>query len=292
MPRVDLVGICDLHVHSAPCLFDRIADDIEMAEMLADAGYASVVLKSHHESTVGRAAIAAKRVPGVQVHGGIVLNHFVGGINPTAVEVALLQGGKIVWMPTMHARCHAEFYGTMSGYGEMQATTLRPRDEPISILDDDGRVREPVLEVARLVAEYDAILATAHLSKEEARALVYAAPDVGLRKLVITHPHFKFLGYTDDDLAELAERGATLELCSGTVQTLPGFTTVEAVARTIRRVGAEHCIVSSDTGSPRKPCPPETTRAYLYSLGVLGVADAELRAMTVEQPQTLLEFRR
>jgi hypothetical protein len=292
MPRIDLAGVCDLHVHSAPCLFDRIADDIEMAEMLAGAGYASVVLKSHHESTVGRAAIAASRVPGVQVHGGIVLNHFVGGINPTAVEAALYQGGKIVWMPTMHARCHADFYGSTTGYGFIQGTSLKARDEPISILDEDGGVKENVLEVARLVAEYDAILATAHLSKQEARALLYAAPDVGLRKFVITHPHFKFLGYTDDELAELAERGATLELCSGTVQTIPGYTTVETVARTIRRVGAEHCIISSDTGSPRKPCPPETTRAYLYSLGVLGISDAEIRGMSAERPQQLLEFRR
>jgi Family of unknown function (DUF6282) len=292
VPRVDLAGVSDLHVHSAPCLFDRIADDIEMAEMLASAGYAAVVLKSHHESTVGRAEVAAKRVPGVQVHGGIVLNHFVGGINPTAVEAALVQGGKVVWMPTMHARCHADFYGTTTGYGFIQGTTLRARDEPIAILDEEGRLRERVLEVAKLVAEHDAILATAHLSKQEARALIYAAPDVGLRKLVITHPHFKFLGYTDAELAELAARGATLELCSGTVQTLPGYTTVETVARTIRRVGAEHCIVSSDTGSPRKPCPPETTRAYLYSLGVLGISDAELRGMSVESPQRLLEFRR
>jgi hypothetical protein len=219
MPRVDLEGVCDLHVHSAPCLFDRLADDLEMAELLDRAGYAAVVLKSHHESTVGRAAVAAKRVSGVQVYGGIVLNHFVGGINPTAVEAALLMGGKVVWMPTMHARCHAEFYGTMSGYG-FQGAELRARDEPISILDEDGNLRPNVLEVARLVAEHDAILATAHLSKQEARALVYAMPDVGLRKLVITHPHFKFLGYSDDELAELAERGAMLELCSGTVQTI------------------------------------------------------------------------
>lgn len=292
MPRVDLTGICDLHVHSAPCLFDRIADDIEMAELLASAGYAAFVLKSHHESTVGRAAIAAKRVTGTQVYGGIVLNHFVGGINPAAVEVALAQGGKIVWMPTMHARCHAEFYGSTSGYGFIQSTTLRAWQEPISILDEDGRLLPSVLEVVKLAAERDAILATAHLSKREARALAAVAPQLGLRKLVITHPHFKFLGYTDDELAELAERGAILELCSGTVQTIPAYTTVEAVARTIRRVGAEHCIISSDTGSPRKPCPPETTRAYLYSLGVLGISDADLRRMTVEAPQRLLEFQR
>jgi hypothetical protein len=115
----------------------------------------------------------------------------------------------------------------------------------------------------------------------------------GVSDLHVHSAPCRFDRIADDlEMAELAERGATLELCSGTVQTLLGYTTVETVARTIRRVGSERCIVSSDTGSPRKPCPPGTTRAYLYSLGVLGISDAELRSMSVESPQRLLEFRR
>ena len=73
MSRIDLTGTCDLHVHSAPCLFDRIGDDIEIAGIMENAGYAAVVFKSHHESTVGRAEIANQRMNSIQVYGGIVL---------------------------------------------------------------------------------------------------------------------------------------------------------------------------------------------------------------------------
>jgi hypothetical protein len=111
---------------------------------------------------------------------------------------------------------------------------------------------------------------------------------MGLKKLLITHPHFELLAYTDDELSELAEMGATIELCSGTVQTIPGYTRVHTVARTIQHVGPRHCIISSDTGSPRKPYTPETTRSYLYCLGILGISDEDLRLMSVAKPQEML----
>ena len=207
------------------------------------------------------------------------------------MEAALYKGGKVVWMPTMHSRCHADFYGTTTGYGFIQGTTLRPAEQPISILNEDGSVRDDVLQVVSLVAEYDAILATAHISKLEASALLDAARDIGLRKFLITHPHFKFLDYSDDELVSLAERGAILELCSGTVQTIPAYTTVQVVAQTIKAVGAKHCIISSDTGSPRKPTPPETTAAYLYCLRVLGIPEDELHIMAVEAPLSTAQFQ-
>ncbi len=291
MPNVDMTGVCDLHVHSAPCLFERLGDDIELAENMESAGYAAVVFKSHHESTVGRAAIATKRLTSIKVFGGLVLNRYVGGINPAAAESALYMGAKVIWMPSMHTRRHAEFHGTTSGYGFIQGTTMKTPVEPIYILDESGVLTEDAKAVARLVGEYDAILATAHLSKKEAFALAHARKELGLRKLLITHPHFEFLAYTDDELVELAETGAILELCSGTVQTIPGYTRVHTVAATIKKVGARRCIVSSDSGSPRKPYTPETTRAYLYSLGILGVPDEDLRYMSAEHPPVLLGLR-
>jgi Family of unknown function (DUF6282) len=56
---IDVDGAYDLHVHSSPDLFPRIADD---AQMVADAerrGFAGVVMKNHCEGTASRAALAA-----------------------------------------------------------------------------------------------------------------------------------------------------------------------------------------------------------------------------------------
>src|SRR5208282_6917456 len=113
-----LMGACDLHVHSAPDLYVRFMNDLEIAKDAADAGMKAVVLKCHVEDTAGRAYLVRKAVPGVQTFGGVVLNHAVGGLNPTAVEASIGLGGKIVWMPTRDSKKHRAHFGeTGANYG-------------------------------------------------------------------------------------------------------------------------------------------------------------------------------
>ena len=88
---IEVDGAYDLHVHSAPDLFPRVADDVAMVTDAARHGFAGVVMKNHFESTASRAALAARVAGGTKVYGGIVLNRYVGGVNPHAVEAALDQ---------------------------------------------------------------------------------------------------------------------------------------------------------------------------------------------------------
>src|SRR5690606_17562137 len=92
----------DLHVHAAPDVTDRRADDIDPVRAYVAAGYTGCVLKAHYESTVGRAHTAGRDRP-IRVVGGLALNQHTGGINPAAVEAALRAGGRIVWLPTADA---------------------------------------------------------------------------------------------------------------------------------------------------------------------------------------------
>ena len=102
-----LNGFYDLHIHSAPAPFVRIGDSADIARWCAEAGMAGIVIKSHFESTVSKAYHARLAVrdafPEFQVFSGIALNRGVGGVNPGAVELALQQGAKIVWLPTLDA---------------------------------------------------------------------------------------------------------------------------------------------------------------------------------------------
>ena len=77
-----LEGAVDLHVHSAPDVDPRRFNDLELAAEAAKAGMRAVLLKSHQNSTVERAWLTAKVVPGIHVFGGLVLNAPAGGINP------------------------------------------------------------------------------------------------------------------------------------------------------------------------------------------------------------------
>ena len=119
---IDVAGAIDMHCHPFPDLFPRLADDIDIAIAARDAGLKALMLKCHHESTVSRAYLIQRIVPGIRVFGGVVLNSYVGGINPAAVEAALRLGGKEVWMPTIDAGYHAEVHGGTGGYAVARAS--------------------------------------------------------------------------------------------------------------------------------------------------------------------------
>jgi len=106
-----LRGAIDLHTHSAPSLFDRLLDDVGLAEQARDAGMRAVLYKAHEQDTTGRAALVRRAVPGIQAFGGLVLNHVAGGLNPAAVEASIGLGARMVWMPTMSAAHHIAFFG-------------------------------------------------------------------------------------------------------------------------------------------------------------------------------------
>src|SRR5690625_7994996 len=99
---VTLKGAIDLHLHTYPDLFPRLVDDIELAKFAAQSEMRAVVIKSHIESSVSRAYLSQQLVPEVQVFGGIVLNNYVGGINPADVETCLHIVGKFVRLDERH----------------------------------------------------------------------------------------------------------------------------------------------------------------------------------------------
>ena len=61
-----LEGAYDLHSHAAPCLFERVRNNIEVAQMCRHAGYRTVMLEAHHESAASTAYCAHKNAPDVK----------------------------------------------------------------------------------------------------------------------------------------------------------------------------------------------------------------------------------
>ena len=132
MPNVPdfLEGAVDLHVHSAPDVDVRRFNDIELATEAARARMGAILIKSHQNSTVERAWLVSKFVPGIKVFGGLVLNETVGGLNPAAVRLAVAMGAKQVWMPTRSARNHRQYEGLAGGITVlMKAASCCPRQK-------------------------------------------------------------------------------------------------------------------------------------------------------------------
>jgi hypothetical protein len=287
MPTVTLEGAYDLHIHSGPDIFERIGDDAEIAEMCRNAGMAGVLFKCHHESTVSRAYHARRRVEGIGIYGGIVLNRFVGGIYPQSVEAALRSGAKIVWMPTVDSAYHARMYGSTGTYGSFQDSALSERSEGISLLNGNGKLIPQVYSVLELVARHGAVIATAHISPEELELFIPAAVEVGCRKIVLTHVNFEKHRLPLEKVKEYVRMGALAEFC--TPSPLGGYFGPEESKAWMEALSPGNCFISSDAGTPRKAIPPEAMRVYLYCLAALGMPIRDLEVMTKENPKRLME---
>jgi hypothetical protein len=271
-----LEGAVDLHVHSAPDLDPRRFDDIELAREAARAGLGALLIKSHQNSTVERAWLVSKVVPGIQVFGGLVLNETVGGFNPAAVRLALALGAKQIWMPTRSACNHRRHHGQPGG---------------LSIFAADGTLLPAVEEILRAVAAADCILGTGHLSPEEVTALVGRARTLGVRKLLVTHPEWGPTYYSPAAQKELAAGGGVLfERCFVSTTHRCGCVPFATIERAITEVGVETTVLSTDLGQPDTPAPVEGLRLYARRLRSAGFSADQLWQMMRTNPRRLLSL--
>jgi hypothetical protein len=210
-------------------------------------------------------------VPGLALFGGIVLNYAVGGLNPQAVESALRAGAIEVWMPTHCAERERSFRGR-AGTG-------------ISIHDDHGCLRAEVYDILALVAEANAMLGTVHLAPVEIRALVRAAREAGVKKILITHPEIEFVNVPPELEYELAAPDLWFERC----YVRRGFVrNWDELAQAIRATGIDRNVLATDLGQPENPDPISGLAEMRARLHERGFSDAELRRMMCDTPAHLL----
>jgi hypothetical protein len=285
-----LQGAIDIHVHSSPSIFPRSVDDFELAEEAKKAGMRAIVLKAHEESTVSRAALVQKIVTGIEVYGSLVLNEYVGGLNPYAVDLAVQQGAKIIWMPTGSAKHHIDYYGGKSDYKEQKSTIRLLQQKGITIFAEDGSVLPVVYDIIDLIKDSDTVLATGHLSPKETKVLVELAVERGLTRILVAHPDLKI---NKMDLAlqcELARMGAYLEKSMLTL--MPSWKSIqpEEMIAGIRKIGIERCILQTDFGQINHPTPTKGYLEFVTTLFEQGVTEKEIRMMACDNPAELLRI--
>jgi hypothetical protein len=289
-----LEGAYDLQVHVGPDVIARRIDDIDCAKEFLARGMKGFVIKSHYVQTGERAQVASKAVPGSRVIGALTLNHSVGGLNPVAVELAGRTGCKVVWMPTVDAQ--NETAGRLDGGSaklpfwakiqrELAAEGISP--PPLSAVDESGCLVEPARRCLERIAKHNMILATGHLGRVEIFALVRAAKDMGLKKVVVTHAEFPSQSLTGDEQRELADLGAIIEHCFTTTYT--GKAPWGRAFANIRRAGPSNVVISTDLGQTINPPVADGFAMFAQRLLDAGFTADEVRTMAVRNPTRLVE---
>lgn len=281
----DLDGAIDLHVHTAPDVYERSVDDDEAIGQARSSRMRAVLLKSHHTLTADRAALVSKRF-GVPVFGGLVLNHTVGGLNPVAVETAIAFGARQIWMPTLHSRHCLE-----NAEAEMFRAEARKGREGLSVLAADGRPSKVAMTILEQIRDADIALGTGHLAPEESLTLLRAAVEIGVRRLLVTHPLMSFTRFTRDQMRAAAELGAKLEFCYlSCCPTWHDPVSLCDTAAAIRHVGVQHCVLSTDGGQSYNPVPVDMLRQFAQGLELEGFSRNELRTMMADNPAWMLDL--
>jgi hypothetical protein len=278
-------GVVDTHYHIGPELIARRYD----VKSLADAARpfnATLVLKNHTYPTTPLASLARHRF-GVQFFGGVVLNNFVGGLNPAAIDSAR-SGNKgvvenitadaapiVVWMPTIHAASHLRLHGfgfdprwqgCCAPHTHQEESSAASYDYPVNAFDEDLRPTSQLIATLEAIARSRCILATGHLHADEVMKLVPLALDMGIHRIILTHPHYPSIQLSDEAQKALVERPEVyIEHCFA-VHTQDGVP-IERYAEAICVTGPEQVLLSTDFGQVSSDPFPEGTIRYASELG-------------------------
>jgi len=250
-----LKGLIDTHIHTSPDIKPRLLNDHEAALSAKEHGMKAIVIKSHVESTVGRAYLT-QRLTGLRVLGGVTLNLPMGGLNLETVKNVALMGGKLVWLPTIH--------------------------------HNEVKMEQEILgEILDIIANENLVLGTGHTNPPEIFHILDECHSRGIKKIMVNHPLTPVVGASIDQQREMARR-AYLEHCW--VATMPKHGNINPIliAEVIKEVGAKNCILATDFGQKHNPKPADGMKMMIETLLGNDISWKEIKIMCMENPLKLL----
>jgi hypothetical protein len=159
--------------------------------------------------------------------------------------------------------------------------------EWLKVTDEDGKVSKATHNCLDLIARHDMILATGHISPGEMPAVVKAAKEHGVKRIVITHPEFPTTCLTLEQQQELTQYDVFFERCFTTP--LTGKIAWDRVFENIRTIGASTTILSTDLGQSNNPFVDEGMTMFVDKLLDAGFPETDIQQMARHNATQILE---
>jgi hypothetical protein len=168
-------------------------------------------------------------------------------------------------------------------FGNMEGDFFDRRG--ITILEQDGTLKECVYDIMDAIKEKDAFLATGHISPEESLILCREGRKRGVN-MILTHPEFPRTRIGRDDQAELAKLGVVIE--KNWFNLAQKSVMPEEMAETIRTVGSGHVYLATDRGQKGAPTPVSELKRFIAVMLTCGIAEAQIRDMVQKVPEEVV----
>lgn len=295
-----LIGAIDIHAHldpDSPGAGEQVRgiDVFDFAKIARARGMRGFVMKTHLGPQAAAAAYLARRhaTPDLEMFGCMALNLAAGGINVAAVEhFAKIKGGwgRIVMMPTRDASRERNASADVVARTRPWVLLLPPAISSIVETVRNGELLPEVRHLISVMANLKTVdsrgalvLATGHASDEEHILLAREGRKHGLQ-VVLTHASRAAIPMQE----EAVKLGAFLEYSGLDTWRPDAQAQIRDAVQKIRRIGAEHIIVSTDCGQMGNPYPTDCMALAAQGLRAQGVTERELNLMFKENPAKLL----
>jgi hypothetical protein len=282
----------DMHVHCYPEFTleaQKRMEDVEWIALAAQMGMRGAVLKSHFWPTMTNVYFLKNLIPkDFKLFSSITLNLCSGGVSVYAVEGAAKQGAKVVFMPTWSSQNDLDLKAASHTINQW-ISLEKSKIQGIRILDSHGLIPE-AKEIIQIAKEMGLVLCTGHISPKESFELARHSKEIGFGKLLLSHPDNPSVKASLEEIKEITKLGAYVEFCY--LGTLPLIQRKHPrdMVKLIQEIGAERCILSTDSFYDWPPPVPEMMRMCIANLLKLGISETELRMMVQSNPAKLLDL--
>ena len=305
LPHVGDQRMIDMHVHIGPELLRRKYTAESLAAEARREGF-GVVMKNYFIPTTAQVSQVRRPDDKVALVGSVALNFGSGGVDDHGVRSAL-SGWKhdvtaadpdtdrfVVWMPTLccelHLRCYnrrdiSEAWGIKREYTRFYAEGTGYHLDP-----RDPEKMAALRRALKVILDHDLILATGHFDRHETLTVVKTAHEMGIRRIIMTHPLFQSTKLDPATMARMWEDyGAYSELAF--VNLAMDNLSYAQYLEVIEAVGPQGVILSSDVGQIFSAPVGEAMREYFGQLHAHGVSEDDIVQMSVLNTNHLVYAR-
>jgi predicted metal-dependent phosphotriesterase family hydrolase len=152
----------------------------------------------------------------------------------------------------------------------------------------NGELLPKVIEVLELMARERLALATGHSSSAESLLLIREAKKRGIDRIIVTHPMNRRVSMSIEQQREAAKLGAFLEYPYNILLATEEGVGIEPVAKAIRAVGPQYCVLSSDLGQVGNAVHTDGLLLFVQQLRERGFTVQETDQMTKQNPAKFL----
>ena len=287
---MNIKNFIDLHVHVGPEILPR-RFTTETVSNEERGNIRGIALKNHFYPTTPWIK-ELKNSEDPLLIGSVTLNNYVGGLNPDAVYAAAKLSDRpiVVWFPTINSinfleKNEYEIPSEWVGTGFISRPSKNVRG--ITVIDKKGKLTNEAYNVIKAIKENNCILATGHISWQEAKLVVEAAIDRGIEKIIVTHPVYNAIAMPLEVQNALAKNeGVYIEqnYAMYAIDKIP----IERIAESITLVKAENCIMVSDMGQVTSPKPSEALKRFSSFLESHGIQRSDIKKMGELNPRRLI----